>query len=99
MSGAPQGTAAYIGDPVPLTPIHIGRSTFYRVSDTSREWTYGFYSIRAIRRDPVSTRNTAFYALKSASYSFKSAKPDGIAKPFHKRGVMHYADALEDIDF
>ena len=98
VSFALQGTAAYFGDPVHLTPIRIGRSTFYRISDTSREWTYGFYSIRAVRRDPVSTRKTAFYALKSASYSFKSAKPDGIAKPFHKRGVSHFADVPEDID-
>lgn len=99
VSFAPQGTAAYVGDPVLLTPIQIGRGTFYRIADPSREWLYGFYSIRAIRSDPMSQRKTAFYALKSASYSFKSAKEEGNAKPFHKRGVMHYADALKDIDF
>lgn len=99
VSFSPQGTAAYAVAPVPLTPIHIGRGTFYRIADPSREWPYGFYSIRAVRSDPASQLKTAFYALKSASYSFKSAKEDGIAKPFHKRGAIHFADLPRDIDF
>ena len=80
-----------------LDAIKVRRSNFYRVPE-DRAWAYGFYSIRAIKNDKANRRKSAFYALKSASYAFKSADDKGAAKPFHAKGVEHVAP-LTTADF
>lgn len=75
---------------MPLTTLKKGKSTYFKLADDSRNWKYGFYTIKAIKDDKQSTYKSLSYAFKASVYAFKSSKDDKGIKPFHKRGVTHW---------
>lgn len=74
------------------------KKVFYKFNNIIDQWTYGFYSLRAIHTEDKDIYKTMNYACKSSDYAFKSADEDNGIKPFHKRGVKHWHE-IRDLTY
>lgn len=77
----------------------IKKRSFFKFTDSSYDWRYGFMSMRLIKSDEFDIYKTLNYALKASNYAYKSA--DSNIKPFHKSGVAHLelCDSLEELPY